>query len=386
MDKKKKKKRKQMLEIEADGKQELVEGIEPLKKDPLQERWLKLKKAIAHKKAFMSIEDEFALDEEDEEEDPSGQNPEEMPDESMVQDDPGSEEMDGPMPEDAPEMDDSGDRNPLEAMAGLEGDEGEAVSAPTDFPGGEDDSLPPMDGGEGDMLMEGDLPEGDLPPEELEEIQDLEEHLDEAAGEDPDIQELVDALREEGYSDHEIAYIIHGHHAPEVDPIKHVKAQSAAAMSDLEVQNAAHMAELEREHARRRMDHEHEHKMRMAELDYEGIKKKHNLAEIDERHRQRMLDLEYEHAQKQKELELIQAAQLHQSKVPNNDPDIQNDIKRVEVEKKRLELKMREEEMKMELEFKRREKELKLKLMERQLENPPQVESPKEPEEKDEQD
>lgn len=52
--------KKDMLEITPDGKQEIVEGKEPLKKDPkkkknLKDKWNELKKALDNKSAFMDL-------------------------------------------------------------------------------------------------------------------------------------------------------------------------------------------------------------------------------------------------------------------------------------------------------------------------------------------
>ena len=171
---------------------------------------------------------------------------------------------------------------------------------------------------------------------------------------EPDPQELIDALKDEGYSDQEIAYIVHGHHAAEVDPTKQAKAQATSAMSDLDLNNAQKMALLEQSHASRSMDAEHEHKKRMSDLEYENAQKEKSSTDMEQAHKQRMLDLEYEQAKKQ-------------SPDDSDDREADKQIKMLEVEKKRLELEQRKEEMKLELEFKKREHELKLKQMEYQM-------------------
>ena len=67
---------KKLIEITPDGKEEMVPGNEPLKKDPkkkkLKDRWNDLKKALDHKKGIMDLEAEA---EEDESEAPEGEQP-----------------------------------------------------------------------------------------------------------------------------------------------------------------------------------------------------------------------------------------------------------------------------------------------------------------------
>ena len=49
---------KTIIETTADGKEEVIPGKEPLKKDPkkkLRDRWDSLKKALDNKKAFLDL-------------------------------------------------------------------------------------------------------------------------------------------------------------------------------------------------------------------------------------------------------------------------------------------------------------------------------------------
>jgi len=326
----------EMLDVSPDGKREVVEGKEPLKKDP-KARWNALKKALDHNKAFMNLDEAMG---EDEEAQPEG----EMPPEGGVP--PGGEEQAPPEQEAPPE--------------------GQPV------PGEEEQ----MDGGESppEAVSAG--------PEDGEEEQPDQENLEEGNGELPvDPQELIEALQEEGYSEQEIAYIVHGHHAPEIDESKAAKAEATRAMSNIDVTNAQKSAELEHSHNEQSLAAEREHKKRMQDLEFEQAQKKHALLDQDAAHKQRMADVEHEQAQKnnpaamesahkQRMLDLEFERAKKESEASDGsegDAEANRELKMLDVEKKKLELKLRQEEMKLELEFKKREHELKLKMMEAQL-------------------
>ena len=315
--------KEEMLDITSDGKREIVEGKEPLKKDP-KTRWNALKKALDHNKAFMSLDEAMG---DDEEAQPEG----EMPPEGGVP--PGEEQS---APAQAEQMD-GGESPP------------EAVSAG---------------------------------PEEGQEEQPESENPEEGNGELPvDPQELIEALQEEGYSEQEIAYIVHGHHAPDIDESKAAKAEATRAMSNIDVTNAQKSAELEHSHNEQSLAAEREHKKRMQDLEFEQAQKKHALLDQDAAHKQRMADVEHEqaqrnnpaaletaHKQRMLDLEYERAKkEAEQSDGSEGDAEANRELKMLEVEKKKLELKLHQEELKLELEFKKREHELKLKMMEAQL-------------------
>ena len=308
-----------MLDMSPDGKQEIVEGKEPLKKDP-KSRWNVLKKALDHNKAFMNLDEAMGDDEEQPPVEP--QQEAEMP------------------PEAAPNQEESteDDQSPLEAV-----------------------SAGPEDGQEEQVV--------DQPSEE------------ENGNLQVDPQELIEALAEEGYSEQEIAYIAHGHHAPEIDESAAAKAEATRAMSNIDVSNAQRAAELEHSHTEQSMAAEREHKKRMQDLEFEQAQKKHALLDQESAHKQRMADVEHEqaqqnnpaamesaHKQRMLDLEYEKAKkESEQSDGSENDAEANRELKMLEVEKKKLELKLHQEELKLELEFKKREHELKLKMMEAQL-------------------
>lgn len=254
-----------MVEVTADGKRELVEGKEPLKKDP-KERWKQLKKNLDHDSAFLDLEEEQQIEQPEME-----AQPEEMTDQEA-------------QPEMAEPQDD-------EVMQEAEDQD----------------------------------PEAAMDPEQSE-------------------QAIIQALQDEGYSEQEIAYIVHGHHAPDISETDSAKADATRQMADIKAQDAKAKSEHDLSHSKRMADHEHEHKKRMADVEYDAHQNKKKEADLELDHKKRMLELEYEKAKKE---------------LDKQDPT--EDIKRQQLE---LELDMKRKEKELELEYKKKELELKLKLQE----------------------
>lgn len=204
-------------------------------------------------------------------------------------------------------------------------------------------------------------------PEQQETSKDQSEDTDESsldeenssAEEQPQMSEdeVIQVLKDEGYSDTEIAHIIHGHILPEATVDDH-KAKNEALSGEMERQHAANDGKLDLEHKKRMNDLEYEktkseiadpeteksHRKRMLDLEYETESGKKAQSDLETQHRKRMLDLEYENAkreaEKQDPAEAIKAKQLE------------------------FELAMKRMEKELELEFKKKELELKLKLTE----------------------
>lgn len=300
-----------MLEVTADGKQEIVEGNESLKKKPKKKsttlddikksiaaRWEIIAKSLDNSSAFMPM-----MEDDEEEESVEGADEEEASPESADTATPGAEEAD-----------------PAE-------DEGEA--------------------------------EGNL-------------------GGDEDHSELEQELKNAGYSDAEIAHIVHGHviPAPDVDEAKYnneamtgqIEAQTmmdeAAQQKQMREQEAklnqdhqARMNELaykdaEEKKGKNKLDMEH-HK-RMLDLDYENNKNQAPDPQFEKEHRKRMADVEYENARssiKDTSLDKEKAKQLVQ----------------LEIEAKKAEIEAKKKQIELDLKFKEREHELKLKQMELDL-------------------
>lgn len=114
-----------------------------------------------------------------------------------------------------------------------------------------------------DIMDEGNADDTDAEKTVTEEESDQPESYDE--------EKLIDLLREEGYSNSEIAHIVHGHVPGSQSP------DSIAANQD-----------------QRREEEKHSHKMDRMKSE----------TEIQTDHAKRMADLEYEHAKKEKELRI----------------------------------------------------------------------------------
>lgn len=241
-------KKTDMKEVTADGKQELVEGKEPLKKDP-KARWNNLKKALDSSSAFMDIQ------------------------EAMADDEPQQEETVTTAPPPAEQQTEEGASN---------------QDAP-DQPVGPDEGA-----------------SSQTHPDEVSQPDQEEQEQDHSQSE----EQIKDALREQGYSDPEINYIVHGHHAPELSETDAAKAQATNDMSSIDTNHASRQADLEHEHTKRMNDLEHEkaksemadpeteksHRKRMLDLEYGTTEQKKKQAELELEHKKRMLDLEFERA------------------------------------------------------------------------------------------
>jgi hypothetical protein len=158
----------------------------------------------------------------------------------------------------------------------------------------------------------------EAPQPEADEEQD--EGAVDPAGEDggeleegaDDLDELSGLLRDEGYSDAEIAYIVHNHMMPQstVDDIK-MDGQKAKNSGDQESSNhdlehKRRMNDLEYEQAKKdgESDMDSSHAQRMNDLEYDTAAQEQDTNTLDRDHKRRMLDLEYEAAKKERDMEL----------------------------------------------------------------------------------
>lgn len=201
--------------------------------------------------------------------------------------------------------------------------------------------------------QEEQAPEQDVQPEQEQGAEDQgEEQPDQEESE----QKIIQALKDEGYSDSEIAYIVHGHHAPERSETDAAKAKATTDMSDLDL-----------DHTKKLSDLEHSHTQRMNDLEYESKKQEMPDSGVEKDHRKRMLDVEYETTQQKKEeakLELEHKKRMldleyQRAKHDAEKPDMGEDAKQRQLE---FDIEMSRKEKELELEFKKKELELKLKL------------------------
>lgn len=197
----------------------------------------------------------------------------------------------------------------------------------------DDEQAPPEQGGqveqgpsEEDMQAMEQQEQGQQPPQD--QTQPEEQQMQEQPQEQPEDhskteQELMDALKNEGYSDPEIAYIVHGIMAPQISEAESAKADATRAMGDIDVDSKRQNLDTDLSHKKRSMDLEHEHAKRMKDLEFEHAKMQSPEPELDKEHRRCLLD--------------------------------------IELQERELDLERKRQEMALEMEFKRRELELKLK-------------------------
>ena len=176
----------------------------------------------------------------------------------------------------------------------------------------EDPEATPEDGGE-EAPEDGqqEQPEEVAPEEQPEEGEEGEEDPHEVE------QRLIQALKDEGHSDSEIAYIVHGHtpHSPDEDEFGAQNEQMSGEQgrgndqrdSDMDASHKQRMNDLEYDKAKSDVsdpETENNHKSRMLDVEYESAKKDIQAGDMDIDHKKRMLDLEYEKAKQEMEIEL----------------------------------------------------------------------------------
>jgi len=171
-------------------------------------------------------------------------------------------------------------------------------------------------------------------------------------------QRIIQALKDDGHSDAEIAYIVHGQHSPQTSETDAAKAKATTDMADLDVGHASRQADMEHAHAQRMNEIEHkrasnevtdpavekDHRQRMLDAEYETTQQKTGHAKLELEHKKRMLDLEYQQAQ---------------SEAAKVDPSEASKQRQLE-----FEMDMKRKEKELDLEFKKKELQLKLKITE----------------------
>ena len=171
-------------------------------------------------------------------------------------------------------------------------------------------------------------------------------------------QRIIQALKDDGHSDAEIAYIVHGQHSPQTSETDAAKAKATTDMADLDVGHASRQADMEHAHAQRMNEIEHkrasnevtdpavekDHRQRMLDAEYETTQQNTGHAKLELEHKKRMLDLEYQQAQ---------------SEAAKVDPSEASKQRQLE-----FEMDMKRKEKELDLEFKKKELQLKLKITE----------------------
>lgn len=327
---------KTRIDREADGKQELDYGKEELDKQEylddvqsdeeaqaqnsnqiaqqeyerdLKDKWIKLKKALADD-AFMSIEEELAPEEDEDQQDISSEEMQAMEGEEPLAEELGAEE-------------------------GIEGEEDisdEDMQHLMEMLGGEVEDQPRSKIDSDEMAEEGEMAGGeesmDLKSDsdrdvEQESDEEVMQHIEEGDATPEEEERAEDILKQMGYSEHEIEHIIHGHHFPDVDEVKQQKAESEKAKREGELslrqleleikqmeaalkdEHGKKINELEAEHKKKVLDLEYKHQKRMKDVEYTKAQKDIPGDRFDDtEHQRRMMDLEYEKAKREMELDL----------------------------------------------------------------------------------
>jgi hypothetical protein len=192
-------------------------------------------------------------------------------------------------------------------------------------------------------------------------------------------QEVIDFLRQEGYDDTEIAYIVRNHSIPIPTKNDHA-AQNEAAKGEMEQDHLQEKHELSHAHKqeaheqeRKQDDEEYkarlEHKKRMSQVEYEKAKSDLVDPSLIGEHKKKMLDIEVEIANKKKEQAAIEVEHKKRMldleyKKAHKEISKEDPTEASKKEQIQFELEMKRMEKQVELEFKKKELALKLKLTE----------------------
>lgn len=329
-------KKSDRLEVTADGKQEFDVGSEPL--DKLKDRWKKLKKALDSDKSIMSVTGQEYNPDDDKEQESDQQNQEsdqqeQQPDQQEQQPDDQNQSPDQDQGQESDQSDDQQEQQ----------------------------------------------------PDQQEQQQDEDSKMSD--------DQIEEALRNEGYSDTEIAHIVHGHILPEATVDDH-KAKNEMIEGQIDQQNMVEDSKMERDHKKRMQDLEHKkaesemvdpeiesnHRKRTLDLEHETQKKKAAKEDLELDHRKRLQELEI--VAKQKEFDKVDPSEDNKKRQADMElehkkrmMDLEHAAKKKEVEKEdptdniklmqaEFELHMKKLEGELELKYKEKELQLNLRLKE----------------------
>ena len=294
--------------------------------DSAMNRWKKLKKAMADD-AFMDIAEASAPEEVQEQE---------APPEGDLQSD-GQDQQTG---------EDMSDEELHQMLSGIDSGDEEAES---------DEGPVSEDAHEMDDSQE------DGVEEEAESDDEDMETEDQSQDEGADEETLEDLMQQLGYSQQEIAHVVNGHHFPDVDEVKQQKAMSEQVKREGELSlrqmeaeikqmeaalkngHAEKMNQYDADHKKSLLDLERSHAERMKDLEYATAMRDHEVSDESD-HKQRMRDVEYNKAAKD---------------IPGDRFDDTEHQKRM----MDLEYEKAKREMELDLEIKKQQAELKMKQM-----------------------
>ncbi len=143
-----------------------------------------------------------------------------------------------------------------------------------------------------------ELPNEDPEAKEAPSEQEQNDLLSAPASEESE-EELIEALKQLGHTDSEIAHIVHGHSLSHAVTFLKEKIQEdfEALKEHQDLNHKGKMSEIELAHKQRMLDAEHE----SVDPKHEG-----KVRDLEFEHKKRMLDLEHSHATRIKDLEFEQ--------------------------------------------------------------------------------
>lgn len=179
----------------------------------------------------------------------------------------------------------------------------------------------------------------------------------------PSLEEIAQAMKDEGYSDSEIAHVLHGH----VPPV--ATAEDHAATNELME------GEQDRILAQREADLKHSHMQKLHEI--EQKKKEAEMAsvnpELEKEHAKRLKDLEFERAKKALEAEDHEGEKAHKQRLRDlelqakkSELAVKSDEAERNHKRRMLELEYEKAKLEMELDLEFKKKEMALKLKQRE--------------------
>ena len=145
----------------------------------------------------------------------------------------------------------------------------------------------------------------------------------------------MQALADEGYSEAEIRHIVHGHSAPQVDPMDQAKIDATNSKSQYDVAVSQH----DLDNKKKLSELDTGHRSRMNDAEYEGAQQKHSVPQLERDHRERMLDLEYEEANSAKGAQSLDIT--HKKRMLDLEYEMAAKEKELELEYKKKELEMK---------------------------------------------
>jgi hypothetical protein len=240
--------------------------------------------------------------------------------------------------------------------------------------------------GDGDQSNTDPASKSDQEADQLEMEQDDSESSEDSEQPSDDEQSLEEMMSQMGYSDTEIAHVVHGHHFPDVDELKDAKADTEKAkkegelsLQELEMKikqgehelksgGAEKLSALDLDHKAKMNLLEEEHTKRIKELEYEKAKRKAQ-AEDEVEHKSRLRDVEFERAKRDAQAndEVDHKGRMRDVEHTKASKDIPGDKPDDSAHQKRmqdLEYEKAKREMELDLEIKKQQSEHKMKQME----------------------